>query len=172
MSDGMFVKPVIAEDGRIIGWGRGPEMIGGASHHKELGTDLRFLRYVNGVVTTIDQAAQDAILAQDELDKAQAIADAVAAAEAAEQAATEAAIAAANAPFEVSKYKLCAFFQQSGKLDDFMAFVNADEGRAFLWNAAHVLDSDNPMVLSAIDQLSGWLPEGCTVRDFLLSCRA
>lgn len=172
MSDGMFVKPVIAEDGRIIGWGRGPDMMIGASYHKEIGTDLRFLRIENGEVVAIDKTAQDAILAQDELDKAQAIADAAAAAEAAEQAAAEAAIAAANAPFEVSKYKLCTFFKQSGKLDDFMAFINADEERAFLWNAAHVLDSDNPMVLSAVDQLSSLLPEGCTVRDFLLSCRA
>lgn len=66
MSDGMFVAPIVTDDGRVIGWGRGPEMVVGAAYHRDLGTDLRFLRLVNGVVATIDQSAQDAIIAADQ----------------------------------------------------------------------------------------------------------
>lgn len=172
MSDGKFVSPILAEGGYLItGWGRGDSMVAGAARHKEAGTDLRFLRYVGNEVVTISQEEQEAILAADQQAAEQAIADAQAAAIAAQQAVEQAAIAAANAPFEVSKFKLCMAFMQSGKLADFMAFIHADPQTAFLWDAASVLDSDNPMVLAALDQLSGLLPDGYTPRDFLSQCR-
>ncbi len=154
MSDGLFTVPIVTDDGRVLGWGRGGYIVHGAAYHKERGTDLRFLRYANGEVTEIGQEAKDAILAQDAADAAQA------------------AIDAANAPFEVSKFKLCMEFQQAGKLADFMAFINADAERAFLWDAATVLDSDNPMVLAALDGVSSLLPDGCTAHDLLSQCRA
>ena len=42
---------------------------------------------------------------------------------------------------------------------------------AFLWDAATVLDSDNPMVLAALDQITGILPEGVTAQELLRGCR-
>lgn len=95
MSDGKFVNPIVANGDRIIGWGRGPEMVLGAAHHKELGTDLRFLRYIDGEVVTIDKAAQDAIVAADQQAAANAAANAEAQANAARQAAEQAAAALA-----------------------------------------------------------------------------
>lgn len=83
--------------------------------------------------------------------------------------AREAAIAAL--PFEVSKFKLAMAFIQAGKGAEFQAFINADANTAFLWNAATVLDSDNPLVLAALDQIAGILPDGCTARDLLIQCR-
>ena len=86
-----------------------------------------------------------------------------------EEIAQEAAMAAL--PFEVSKFKLAMAFIQAGKGAEFQAFINADANTAFLWNAATVLDSDNPLVLAALNQITGILPEGCTAHDLLLQCR-
>ncbi len=161
MSDGLFTVPIVTDDGRVLGWGRGPAPVAGAMFHRSLGTDIRFLRVVNGEVVELSQEDKDALVAQ-----------ATAEVLAAQEAAAQAAIDAANAPFEVSKFKLCMAFQQAGKLTDFMAFINADAERAFLWDAATVLDSDNPMVLAALDGVSSLLPEGCTSHDLLSQCRA
>jgi hypothetical protein len=161
MSDGKFTVPIVTDTGLVLAWGRGECIVHGAAYHKERGTDLRFLRYANGEVVEISQEEKDAIIAQD-----------AAALQAAADAATQAAIDAANAPFEVSKFRLCMAFQQAGKLADFMSFINADAERAFLWDAATVLDSDNPMVLAALDGVSSLLPEGCTPHDLLLQCKA
>jgi hypothetical protein len=42
---------------------------------------------------------------------------------------------------------------------------------AFLWDAATVLDSNNPLVLAALDQITGILPEGVTAQELLRECR-
>jgi len=168
MSDGLFTVPIVTNDGQITGWTRGDYLVIDATHHKTIGTDLRFLRYAAGAVYEISQEAKDAILAQDAAN-AQAAIDA--AAQAAIDAA-QAAIDAANAPFEVSKFKLCMEFQKVGKLADFMAFINADAEITFLWHAASVLDSDNQMVLAALENVSSLLPDGCTAHDLLLQCKA
>ena len=83
--------------------------------------------------------------------------------------AQEAAIAAL--PFEVSKFKLAMAFIQAGKGAEFQAFIQADANTAFLWDAATTLDSDNPLVLAALDQITGILPEGVTAQDLLRQCR-
>ena len=90
MSDGQFVVPIVTEDGQIIAWGRGQIMVSGAAHHKEIGTDLRFLRYANGEVLTIPVNEQEVIIAADQQAAEQAIADAQAAALASQQAAEQA----------------------------------------------------------------------------------
>ena len=95
MSDGMFTVPIVAEGGIITGWARGDYLVHDAAYHKELATDLRFLRYVNGEVTEISKEAKDAILAKDVAD-AQAR-EAATAAEAAAAADADAAAASANA---------------------------------------------------------------------------
>jgi len=176
MSDGLFTVPIVTNDGQITGWTRGVYLVIAAAHHKTIGTDLRFLRYADGVVYEISQEAKDAILAQDAANAQAAIdAAAQAAIDAAAQAAidaAQAAIDAANAPFEVSKFKLCMEFQKVGKLSDFMAFINADAEITFLWHAASVLDSDNQMVLAALENVSSLLPDGCTAHDLLLQCKA
>jgi hypothetical protein len=74
-------------------------------------------------------------------------------------------------PFEVSKIKLAMAFIAAGKGAEFQAFINADASTAFLWNAATVLDSDNPLVLAALDQITGILPEGVSAQDLLRQCR-
>jgi hypothetical protein len=87
----------------------------------------------------------------------------------AEEIAQEAAIAAL--PFEVSKFKLVMAFIQAGKGAEFQAFINSDANTAFLWDAATTLDSNNPLVLAALDQITGILPEGVTAQDLLRQCR-
>jgi len=74
-------------------------------------------------------------------------------------------------PFEVSKIKLAMAFIQAGKGAEFQAFINADANTAFLWNAATTLDSDNPLVLAALNQVTGILPAGVTAQDLLRQCR-
>ncbi len=94
MSDGQFVVPISTDDGRVLGWGRGGYLVHDAAYHKELATDLRFLRYANGEVTEISKEAKDAILAKDVAD-AQAREAATAAAADADAAAASANAAAA-----------------------------------------------------------------------------
>jgi hypothetical protein len=65
MSEGGFVVPITADGGRILGWGRGDHPVAWAVFYRNLGTDLRFLRYADGEVYEISQEAKDAILAQD-----------------------------------------------------------------------------------------------------------
>ena len=95
MSDGKFTVPIVTDDGIITGWARGDYLVRDAAYHKELATDLRFLRYANGEVTEISKEAKDAILAKDVAD-AQAH-EAATAAEAAAAADADAAAASANA---------------------------------------------------------------------------
>ena len=87
----------------------------------------------------------------------------------AEEIAQEAAIAAL--PFEVSKFKLAMKFIQAGKGAEFQAFINADANTAFLWNAATRLDSDHPLILAAIERITGILPDGVSAQDLLRQCR-
>jgi len=172
MGDGMFTVPIVSDDGlTITGWGRGSAPVEGAVYHKVTGTPLRHLRVIGGAVVEISQADKDALAAQ----------DAIAAQEAAEAEAArieqqrlsdeQAAIDAANAPFEVSKFKLCMAFINAGKGAEFRAFIHGDDDMAFLWDAATVLDSDNPMVLAALDQITGILPDGVTAQELLRGCR-
>ena len=161
MNDGLFTVPIVSDDGMIVtGWGRGPEPVGGANFHKCIGTQLRYLRVVDGAVVEISQEAKDALAAEDDARAEQQRLDDA-----------QAAIDAANAPFEVSKFKLCMAFIQAGKGAEFRAFIQADDNIAFLWDAATVLDSDNPLVLAALDQITGILPEGVTAQELLRGCR-
>ncbi len=68
MSDGMFTVPIATDDGRVLGWGRGPAPVAGAMFHRSLGTDIRFLRVVHGEVVELSQEEKDAILAKDVAD--------------------------------------------------------------------------------------------------------
>ena len=171
MSDGLFTVPIVTDDGVVIGWGRGPEPVENANFHKCIGTPLRYLRVVDGAVTEISQADKDALAAQDAI-AAQEAAEAEAARIEQQRLADEqAAIDAANAPFEVSKSKLCMAFIQAGKGAEFRAFIHSDDNMAFLWDAATVLDSDNPLVLAALEQITGILPEGVTAQELLRGCR-
>ena len=160
MNDGQFVVPIVTDDGVVIGWGRGPEPVENANFHKCIGTQLRYLRVVDGAVTEISQEDKDALAAEDDARaEQQRLAD------------EQAAIDAANAPFEVSKFKLCMAFINAGKGAEFRAFIHSDDNIAFLWDAATVLDSDNPLVLAALDQITGILPEGVTAQELLRECR-
>jgi hypothetical protein len=74
-------------------------------------------------------------------------------------------------PFEVSKIKLAMAFIAAGKGAEFQAFINADANTAFLWNAATRLDSDHPLILAAIERITGILPDGVSAQDLLRQCR-
>ena len=172
MNDGLFTVPIVSDDGMIVtGWGRGPEPVGGANFHKCIGTQLRYLRVVDGAVVEISQEAKDALAAQDALAEQKRTDDEAARAEQQRLDDAQAAIDAANAPFEVSKFKLCMAFINAGKGAEFRAFIQADDNIAFLWDAATVLDSDNPLVLAALEQITCILPEGVTAQELLWGCR-
>ena len=160
MSDGMFVVPITTDDGRVLGWTRGPEPVENANFHKCIGTPLRHLRLVDGAVTEISQAQKDALAAEDDARAEQQRLDDLAAAE-----------DAASAPFEVSKFKFCMAFIQAGKGAEFRAFIHSDDNISFLWDSATVLDSDNPLVLAALEQITCILPEGVTAQELLRGCR-
>jgi hypothetical protein len=171
MSDGKFTVPVATDDGCVLGWGRGECIVHGAAYHKERGTDLRFLRYANGEITEISQADKDAIIAADQ----KALDDEAARVEQQRlndlAAAAQAAIDAETAPFRVDRTKLHNAVKALGKGAEFREFVLADEDRWFSWVSAKELDSDNQMVIDAMPWFQSLLPEGCTARDFLLTCR-
>ena len=172
MSDGKFTVPIVAEDGlTITGWTRGDHEVKDANLHRGLCTPLRYLRVVDGAVVEIRQEAKDALAAEDALAEQKRTDDEAARAEQQRLDDAQAAIDAANAPFEVSKFKLCMAFILAGKDAEFRAFIHADDSRAFLWDAATVLDSDNPLVLAALDQITGILPEGVTAQELLRGCR-
>ena len=65
MSDGQFTVPITTDGGLIFGWGRGPEPVENANFHKCIGTQLRYLRVVDGAVVEISQEAKDAMVAED-----------------------------------------------------------------------------------------------------------
>ena len=67
MNDGQFVVPITTDGGAVIGWGRGPEPVKNASYHMRMGTQLRYLRLIDGAVVEISQEAKDAIAAEDAL---------------------------------------------------------------------------------------------------------
>jgi hypothetical protein len=171
MSDGLFTVPIVASSGQVTGWARGAYLVHDAAHHKELGTDIRFLRYADGSVYEISDEAKDAIRAADQ----QAINDEAARVEQQRlddlAAAAQAAIDAETAPFIIDRTKLHNAVKGLGKGAEFRAFVLADEDRFFTWVSAKELDSDNQMVVDAIPWFQSLLPEGCTVRDFLRGCR-
>jgi hypothetical protein len=171
MSDGKFTVPIVTDDGRVLGWTRGPEPVTNANFHKCIGTQLRHLRVVDGAVVEISQADKDALAAQDALAEQEAAEAEAARAEQQRLDDLAAAEAAANAPFEVSKFQLCMAFINAGKGAEFRAFIHSDDNMAFLWDAATVLDSDNPMVLAALGQITGILPEGVTAQELLRECR-
>ena len=171
MRDGQFVVPIMTDDGQIIGWGRGPEPVENANFHKCIGTQLRYLRVVDGAVAEISQADKDALAAADALAEQKRTDDEFARSEQQRLDDEQAAIDAANAPFEVSKFKLIMAFITAGKGAEFRAFIHSDDNMAFLWDAATVLDSDNPLVLAALNQITGILPEGVTAQELLRGCR-
>ena len=171
MNDGMFVVPITTDSGMIVGWGRGPEPVENANFHMHIGTPLRHLRMVDGRVEQLSQEEKDAMDAEDQAAQEAAQQAAQAQAEADAAAAAQAAIDVANAPFEVSKFKLCMAFINAGKIAEFRSFIHSDDNMSFLWDAATVLDSDNPMVLAALDQITGILPEGVTAQELLRGCR-
>ena len=171
MSDGLFTVPIVTDGGAVIGWGRGDCIVHSAAYHKERGTDLRFLRYANGEIMEISQEEKDAMAAADALAEQKRTDDEAARAEQQRLDDEQAAIDAANAPFEVSKFKLCMAFINAGKGAEFREFIKADDNIAFLWDAATVLDSDNPMVIAALDQITGILPDGVTAQELLRGCR-
>jgi hypothetical protein len=67
MGDGRFTVPIVADDGRVLYWGRGDCEVPYASYHMRMGTQLRYLRVVDGAVVEISQEAKDAIAAADAL---------------------------------------------------------------------------------------------------------
>jgi hypothetical protein len=171
MSDGQFVVPISTDDGFVIGWGRGPEPVENANFHKCIGTPLRYLRVVDGAVTEISQADKDALAAQDALAEQEAAEAEAARVEQQRLADEQAAIDAETAPFVIDRMKLYNAIKVVGKGAELRAFIAADEDRLFTWNTAKELDSDNQMVIDAMPWFQSLLPEGCTVRDFLLTCR-
>jgi hypothetical protein len=171
MGDGQFVVPIVADDGGVLAWGRGPEPVENANFHKVTGTPLRHLRVIDGAVAEISQEAKDALAAEDALAEQKRIDDEAVRIEQQRLDDLSAAAAAASAPFEISKFKLCMAFINAGKGAEFRAFIHNDDNMAFLWDAATVLDSDNPMVLAALEQMTGILPEGVTAQDLLRGCR-
>jgi hypothetical protein len=100
MGDGRFTVPITTDDGRVLEWGRGDCEVPNASYHMRMGTQLRYLRVVDGKVTEISQAAKDALAAEDSARAEQQRLDDLSAAE-----------AAANAPFRVSKRKLPQYLE-------------------------------------------------------------
>jgi len=172
MNDGLFTVPIVSDDGMIVtGWGRGPEPVGGANFHKCIGTQLRYLRVVDGAVVEISQEAKDALAAQDALAEQKRTDDEAARAEQQRLDDEQAAIDAETAPFAIDRMKLYNAIKAVGKGAELRAFIAADEDRLFAWNTAKELDSNNQMVADALPWFQSLLPEGCTVRDFLLTCR-
>ena len=171
MSDGKFTVPITTDDGAVIGWGRGPEPVGGANFHKCIGTQLRYLRVVDGAVVEISQEAKDALAAQDALAEQKRTDDEAARAEQQRLDDAQAAIDAETAPFAIDRMKLYNAIKAVGKGAELRAFIAADEDRLFIWNTAKELDSNNQMVVDALPWFQSLLPEGCTVRDFLITCR-
>jgi len=51
--------------------------------------------------------------------------------------------------YEISKYKLLCELKALGALPTFVEFLNADQERKILFDAATALDSDNPLVTAA-----------------------
>jgi len=160
MSDGQFVVPITTDGGAIIGWGRGPDPVENANFHKCIGTPYRHLRLIDGAVTEISQADKDALAAEDDARAEQQRLDD-----------EQAAIDAENAPFVIDRIKLHNAIEAVGKGAELRAYIVADEKRSFIWFTARELDSDNPMVVDAMPWFQSLLPDGCTVRDFLLGCR-
>jgi hypothetical protein len=81
--------------------------------------------------------------------------------------------AARNEPYEISKLKLLKAFDALGKLDELVAFIEANPRRKLFWDAAMTLDSDDPMILearAAIQRLVGELDDA-TVDAILRSAR-
>lgn len=171
MNDGQFVIPILNQENNIIGWGRGDILIPNAMYFKESGIDLRFLRYINGTVVEISDEDKAAIIAADELEKQRIADETTARLEAERLEAERLAEEAANAPFEVSRMKLYAYFESIGAGDAFIAFIKADPKKEFMWFSSTVLDSNHPMVVAAMDSITSILPEGVTGIDLLRQCK-
>jgi len=164
--DGLFWAAQLDANGQITGFCRSDKPTPGAAAY--CGYPPRYLALVDGVVIHRDpeecHAINVAIAAQ-----AQAAADALAQQEAARQAEQEADEAAR--PFQVSKIKVLRAIDAVGQLDGFLAFLNADAKRRLLWDAAVTLDSDDAMVVGAVEQLAPLLG-GVAPIDFLRACRS
>ena len=159
MGDGRFTVPIATDDGRVHGWSRGDCEVPNASYHMRMGTQLRYLRVVDGAVTEISQEAKDALAAEDAARAEQQRLDDLAAAE-----------AAANAPFRVSKRKLRQSMYELNRAAEFRAFLAADLKRQEYYDDSQYLESDHPMVIEAMPAFASLLPEGASVIDFLRSC--
>jgi hypothetical protein len=124
-----------------------------------MGTQLRYLRVVDGAVVEISQEAKDALAAEDAARAEQQRLDDLAAA-----------VAAANAPFHISKRKLRQSMYELGRAAEFRAFLAADLKRQEYYDDSQYLESDHPMVVEAVPAFASLLPEGASVTDFLRSC--
>ncbi len=170
MSDGQFTVPIVTDDGRVLGWTRGPEPVENANFHKCIGTQLRYLRVVDGAVVQISQAEKDALEEQDALAEQQRIDDEAARAEQQLLDDEQAAIDAANAPFAISKSKLREAMYTLGKAAEFRAFLAADIKRQEYYDDSRYLESNHPMVVEAMSAFVSLLPDGAAVTDFLRGC--
>jgi hypothetical protein len=159
MGDGRFTVPIATDDGRVLAWGRGDCEVPNASYHMRMGTQLRYLRLVDGAVTEISQEAKDALAAEDAARAEQQRLDDLAAAE-----------AAASAPFRVSKRKLRQSMYELNRAAEFRAFLAADLKRQEYYDDSQYLESDHAMVIEAMPAFASLLPEGALVIDFLRSC--
>jgi len=159
MGDGRFTVPIATDDGRVLGWGRGDCEVPNASYHMRMGTQLRYLRVVDGTVTEISQTDKDALAADDAARAEQQRLDDLAAAE-----------AAAMLPFAVSKLKVRQAMYQFGKAAEFRAFLAANIELQEYYDDAQWLMSDNQMVVDALPAIATLLPDGVTINDFLRSC--
>jgi len=113
---GGFVVPIVGDGGTVLGWGRGDAPMAGAIFYRTTGTDIRFLRVVNGAVVEVGQEEKATILAQDALlakEKEEAQQQAVLAAAAMEatlqasQEAREAKVQAIRAKYRTATRALC-----------------------------------------------------------------
>jgi hypothetical protein len=159
MGDGRFTVPITTDDGRVLGWGRGDCEVPNANYHKCIGTQLRYLRVVDGAVAEISQEAKDALAAEDDARAEQQRLDDLAAAE-----------EAANAPFNISKRKLRESMYELNRAAEVRAFLAADLKRQEYYDDSQYLESDHPMVVEAVPAFASLLPEGASVTDFLRSC--
>ncbi len=76
-----------------------------------------------------------------------------------------------SAPFHISKSKLREAMYDLGRAAEFRAFLAADLKRQEYYDDSQYLESNHPMVLAALDQITGILPEGVTAQELLLGCR-
>lgn len=160
MSEGGFIYLKTDINDNVIGWFRADFQQEGAAYHYNNNTPLKFLKVINNIVVEMSQEEKDAVLLKETQEAEERLAEAQLEAE-----------RLANLPFEINKVKLSDKFKSIGKLEYFMNFVESNRELNWYWNASRVLDSNNPLVVAAMESVAGILPEGYTVRDLILQCK-